>query len=102
MVCTGTNSHHTSVSKAVIAFQSVVAVIQRHDVEGIVLAQRLLVESRRIVVPDLDICGIFDISGIAVNIQLKLNPDIRRLKMLLEPFRDFTLEVVPSGETGRG
>ena len=24
------------------------------------------------------------------------------LKMLLEPFRDFTLEVVPSGETGRG
>ena len=38
----------------------------------------------------------------AVNIQLKLNPDIRRLKMLLEPFRDFTLEVVPSGETGRG
>ena len=37
----------------------------------------------------------------AVNIQLKLNPDIRRLKMLLEPFRDFTLEVVPSGETGR-
>lgn len=38
----------------------------------------------------------------AVNIQLKLNPDIRRLKMLLEPFRDFTLEVVPSGETGLG
>ena len=38
----------------------------------------------------------------AVTIHLKLNPDIRRLKMLLEPFRDFTLEVVPSGETGRG
>ncbi len=38
----------------------------------------------------------------AVTIHLKLNPDIRRLKMLLEPFRDFTLEVVPSGETGLG
>ena len=36
----------------------------------------------------------------AVTIHLKLNPDIRRLKMLLEPFRDFTLEVVPAGETG--
>ncbi len=36
----------------------------------------------------------------AVNIHLKLNPDIRRLKMLLEPFRDFTLEVVPAGEAG--
>ena len=36
----------------------------------------------------------------AVNIHLKLNPDIRRLKTLLEPFRDFTIEVIPAGENG--
>ena len=38
----------------------------------------------------------------AVTIQLKQNPDIRRMKLLPEPFRDFTLEVVLSEETARG
>ena len=36
----------------------------------------------------------------AVTIHLKLNPDIRHLKKLLDPFRDFRLEVVTAGERG--
>ena len=36
----------------------------------------------------------------AVTIHLKLNPDIRHLKKLLDPFRDFRLEVVTGGKSG--
>lgn len=36
----------------------------------------------------------------ALTIQLKVNPDLKRLKTLLEPFRDVTLEVAPAGEGG--